>query len=53
MQSIVKNRFFLLGIGFLSLPIIVPVISSISNVIFTLGVELGTNIRYILEGFSC
>ncbi|MEG1647515.1 MAG: hypothetical protein RR325_01960 [Bacilli bacterium] len=54
MQSIIKyKRFIFLGLGFILLPLIVPIFSSTIDVIFNLGVVLGTEIRHILTGFMC
>ncbi len=51
MQCIVKyKKHILYLVGIVLTPIILPILSTITNVIFKLGIELGTNIRYIVEG---
>jgi len=53
MSTLVKNKKIILITGILLIPIVVPILTSIIEFIFNSGVEIGTKIRYIMEGFSC
>ena len=54
MLDLIKpKRFAILLIGFLLLPVIVPILSNAIEVIFNYGVELGTYLRHMIAGFSC
>lgn len=51
MQCIIKYKKYIIYIlGIALIPVILPLLSTITNVLFKLGVELGTNIRCIVEG---
>ncbi len=51
MQYLVKyKKQILYSLGIILIPVILPFLSTIINIIFKLGVELGTNIRCIVEG---
>ncbi|MCI5836177.1 MAG: hypothetical protein MR227_05790 [Firmicutes bacterium] len=54
MHALIKpKRFIILAIGFLLLPIIVPLLSNMIELIFNYGVEIGTYLRHLIAGYSC
>ncbi|MDD3187741.1 MAG: hypothetical protein PHD02_04675 [Bacilli bacterium] len=54
MQYLIKyKKLIIITILIILLPIIIPILLNIEDVLFKLGIELGTHIRYILEGYMC
>lgn len=48
-----NERWIVLGILFLSLPLLIPLLSTITEIIFTAGTYIGSLIRSISEGKIC